>query len=86
MEYARWRRVVFGLRLLSRVCTSVVVVRLLAGGRPVATPFSYFAKKRKQKKATQKCTTGVTGVTGVRVTGVRSCVDAFHALTQLVKA
>jgi hypothetical protein len=53
MEYARWRHAVLGLRLLGRVYISVVVVRLLAGGRPAATPFSCFAKKRKQKKATQ---------------------------------
>jgi hypothetical protein len=53
MEYARWRHAVFGLLLPGRVCTSVVTVRLLAGGRPAATPFSCFAKKRKQKKATQ---------------------------------
>jgi hypothetical protein len=53
MEYARWRHAVFALRRLGLVSTSVVAVRLLAGGRPAATPFSCFAKKRKQKKATQ---------------------------------
>jgi hypothetical protein len=45
--------------LLGLVYISVVVVRLLAGGRPAATPFSCFAKKRKQKKATQsRCPSG----------------------------
>jgi hypothetical protein len=59
MGYARWRHAVFGLLWLGLVCTSVVAVRLLAGGRPAATPFSCFAKKRKQKKATQsRCPAG----------------------------
>jgi hypothetical protein len=53
MEYAWWRHAVFGLRWLGLVYISVVGVRLPAGGRPAATSFSCFAKKRKQKKATQ---------------------------------
>jgi hypothetical protein len=51
MEYTCWRHAVFALRLLGRVFTSFVALRLLAGGRPAATPFSCFAKKRKQKKS-----------------------------------
>ncbi|WP_295761474.1 hypothetical protein, partial [Undibacterium sp.] len=43
----------FGFRLLGFVCTSAVLGRLPTGGSPVATYFSCFAKKRKQKKATQ---------------------------------
>jgi hypothetical protein len=59
MEYARWRHALFALLWLGLVSISVVVVRLLAGGRPAATPFSCFAKKRKQKKATQsRCPAG----------------------------
>ena len=49
----------FGFCCLLLFLLSVVVVRLLAGGRPAATPFSCFAKKRKQKKATQsRCPAG----------------------------
>ncbi|WP_295749824.1 hypothetical protein [Undibacterium sp.] len=59
MGYACWRHAVFALLRLGLVCTSVVVVRLLAGGRPAATPFSCFAKKSKQKKAPQsRCPSG----------------------------
>ncbi len=51
MEYAQWQGAWF---------TSVVVVRLPAGGRPAATYFSCFAKKSKQKKATQsRCPFGI---------------------------
>jgi hypothetical protein len=53
MGYARWRHAVFALLWPGLVYISVVGVGLLAGGRPAATPFSCFAKKRKQKKATQ---------------------------------
>jgi hypothetical protein len=49
----------FGLLRPGLVYISVVIVRLQAGGRPAATPFSCFAKKRKQKKATQsRCPAG----------------------------
>jgi hypothetical protein len=59
MGYARWRHAVLGLLWLGLVYISAVVVRLQAGGRPAATPFSCFAKKRKQKKATQsRCPAG----------------------------
>jgi hypothetical protein len=53
MEYACWRHAVFALLRLGRVGILVVVVRLPTGGSPVATYFSCFAKKSKQKKATQ---------------------------------
>jgi hypothetical protein len=43
----------------------VVVGRLLAGGRPAATYFSCFAKKSKQKKATQsRCPCGMPNCAG----------------------
>jgi hypothetical protein len=54
--------------LLGLVYISVVVVRLLAGGRPAATPFSCFAKKRKQKKATQsRCPCGIPACAGQKM-------------------
>jgi hypothetical protein len=47
------------------VFTSVIVVRLLAGGRPAATYFSCFAKKSKQKKAPQsRCPCGIPNCAG----------------------
>jgi hypothetical protein len=67
MGYARWRHAVFALLWLGLVSTSVVVVRLLAGGRPAATSFSCFAKKRKQKKATQSELTPLPDMAGFDV-------------------
>jgi hypothetical protein len=52
MEYAQWLAGVF-------VFTSVVVARLLAGGRPATTYLFCFAKKGMPKKAPQsRCPSG----------------------------
>ncbi|MFZ6749946.1 hypothetical protein [Undibacterium sp. Ren11W] len=61
-----WMRVFAAVFLLSGlVFTSVIVVRLLAGGRPAVTYFSCFAKKSKQKKATQsRCPCGMPNYAG----------------------
>jgi hypothetical protein len=54
-----------GLLVLCACCSSVVVVRLLAGGRPATTYLFCFAKKGMPKKATQsRCPCGIPNCAG----------------------